>query len=1261
MEEVETIENKTYYYGDLLEPKKKNIFRGISVQLAGLPVDPTHCKHEEFIQAVVDHDADVVAIQEVGLNFNQLGVNGQWKKRIGWNTWLNGHRCKTINAWNSKDHVKQVQQHGGVAILARGDTCFYAAGAGTDPSKMGRWCWTRYRGKNEHYLRVVSFYRPCDSKGGERTVSAVQRRCLQDDDDVRDPRKAFLEDFQLEIESWTDAGDALVICGDINDDILGGTVEEFFEDLGLRHLIFSKHDSAQAPPTCTKVTTSTRAVDGIWASPCLDLVRGGYLPKRSFPGDHLSIWFELSYEQAFGHALPKIWRPTARRLQLRDPRCVTRYNRLLKKFLYKNNLPLRQSALEAAVAYQASWSHEYYLTKEQQEEAWEIDILTAECQLLAEEKCRKLRMGGVLFSPAIMILRYQVAFWRIALARRKGEQVPTRQWSRMKKKAEVRLATRDMSVEDMTAALTEAYSAYKVARKSQESNRLKFIETFEPKHRDRILRNEEARRKGRVSKMVSGKSQGQGVVSIQRSDYVNGEEVLTECSTPAQVTETLMEVNSAKYQMCNQSPFMKEPLLSDFGYFGDTAAGQAVLNGTYVPPPGTDFYSTLLLQHMERPPNVPAPAQCPLFVSTEDHIASWKRTKEYTSSGISGLHFGMFKAQCKDADLAAFDASRRSIMYSTGSYYPRWNTGVDVMLLKASLDTRAHKLRTILLLEADFNMNCKKLGREGMWFAEEHGCVAREQGGGRRDHRAEDSSLNLVLINDDARFKRKAMIICSNDAKGCYDRIVHSIAFICLQRFGVPRPPLLSMFQVIQNLTHHIRTAFGDSECTYGPHTGEHPNQGILQGNGAAGATWAAVSTPIFNAMRSMGFGYSSWSAISKGVVDLVCSAFIDDNDLVHSGPTNDTPASVVLEGMQSALDTWDGLLRVTGGALEMQKSYWYLIDFERRKGKWCYKPTSANPGELLLFNDDTGTKDPVPRKTPHQAGQALGILSRPDGAMHDEVKHLRAKGQVWADGLRSRRIRKDDAWYCVNSSILRAIQYPLTATSLTRDQCSKVMAPILKALLASVRVQSNLSRTLVYAPAKFQCLAIDDTWAIQLIKHLHCILRHCSRDTVTGSKILSNMENLTLELGSGTSFWDLDYTLWECLATPSWITYTWRELDKTELSLRGPMELLKPQRVDDVFLMDAFVALDLDPADLISLNDVRMYKQVTRLSDIVSADGTQSSWIHFLQAPDPPNPLPTTGQDATARLLISSPCGRPSCISASWTPMQLTVACSHL
>jgi hypothetical protein len=138
------------------------------------------------------------------------------------------------------------------------------------------------------------------------------------------------------------------------------------------------------------------------------------------------------------------------------------------------------------------------------------------------------------------------------------------------------------------------------------------------------------------------------------------------------------------------------------------------------------------------------------------------------------------------------------------------------------------------------------------------------------------------------------------------------------------------MFKVIQTLTHHVRTAFGDSEVTYGPHSynGQHPNQGILQGNGAAMATWTAVSSVIVFAMRSQGCGYSSFSALTRKALQILCVEFVDDTDLVHSGSSNRTPGTQVATEMQDMLDLWDGLLRATGGALEKQKSYWYMLDY---------------------------------------------------------------------------------------------------------------------------------------------------------------------------------------------------------------------------------------------------------------------------------------------------------------------------------------------
>ena len=43
-----------------------------------------------------------------------------------------------------------------------------------------------------------------------------------------------------------------------------------------------------------------------------------------------------------------------------------------------------------------------------------------------------------------------------------------------------------------------------------------------------------------------------------------------------------------------------------------------------------------------------------------------------------------------------------------------------------------------------------------------------------------------MLVNDLLQLKRKPAIICSNDVKSCFNRIVHSIFAIYLKRIGCP-------------------------------------------------------------------------------------------------------------------------------------------------------------------------------------------------------------------------------------------------------------------------------------------------------------------------------------------------------------------------------------------------------------------------------------------------------------------------------------------
>jgi hypothetical protein len=76
-----------------------------------------------------------------------------------------------------------------------------------------------------------------------------------------------------------------------------------------------------------------------------------------------------------------------------------------------------------------------------------------------------------------------------------------------------------------------------------------------------------------------------------------------------------------------------------------------------------------------------------------------------------------------------------------------------------------------------------------------------------------------------------------------------------MQQVCVPKEPIVWMFGTIQELHHHVRTAFGDSKKFFSANSGSIPIQGVGQGNGAGPQIWALVSTPIFNMLCSMGFG----------------------------------------------------------------------------------------------------------------------------------------------------------------------------------------------------------------------------------------------------------------------------------------------------------------------------------------------------------------------------------------------------------------------
>ena len=101
------------------------------------------------------------------------------------------------------------------------------------------------------------------------------------------------------------------------------------------------------------------------------------------------------------------------------------------------------------------------------------------------------------------------------------------------------------------------------------------------------------------------------------------------------------------------------------------------------------------------------------------------------------------------------------------------------------------KLRTIVLTEADFNFNNKVLESSTIYHAERHPLLPEEQYGSRPNKCAIDHALRKRLTYAILRQLRQPGTLCSNDAKACYNRVIHSIAYMAYRRLGIPASPVI--------------------------------------------------------------------------------------------------------------------------------------------------------------------------------------------------------------------------------------------------------------------------------------------------------------------------------------------------------------------------------------------------------------------------------------------------------------------------------------
>jgi hypothetical protein len=409
------------------------------------------------------------------------------------------------------------------------------------------------------------------------------------------------------------------------------------------------------------------------------------------------------------------------------------------------------------------------------------------------------------------------------------------------------------------------------------------------------------------------------------------------------------------------------------------------------------------------------------------------------------------------------------------------------------------------------------------------------------------------------------------------------------------------MFGTLAQVDHYVRTHFGDSETSYACF--EIPFQGVYQGNGAGPGIWILVSIPIINMLKEAGFGFQVTNAMSLEHFSFVCYAFVDDTDLVHSSKS-DLGLSTLIHEMQEVVDTWEGGLRASGGALVPEKSYWYLIHFTFTKNQWRYSSIDDTPASLSIRDVSGLRRVDLDRLEVYEARETLGVFIAMDGTQEKQTEALCEKSQRWADRIRSGRLTRPEAWFSLTFCMMKTLEYPLMATSLSKSQCDMIMKPILDAGLSALGINRRLTRAVVYGPKRYQGVGIPDLWTLQGVLKLWLAVAHGDAPTITGCSLRAVLALHTLRLGLPGHLFQQAYDKYSHLATQSWLKHLWEFCDATSIHLVPSSPPIPLARENDEFIMLQFSKFGYHSQELAQLNLCRLWCHAVRLSDLTTGDG---------------------------------------------------------
>jgi len=148
-----------------------------------------------------------------------------------------------------------------------------------------------------------------------------------------------------------------------------------------------------------------------------------------------------------------------------------------------------------------------------------------------------------------------------------------------------------------------------------------------------------------------------------------------------------------------------------------------------------------------------------LIITPADFKQFWKKVNKFTSSSMSGVHYGHYKAAIQDPHNTNVLALQLTVIAHSGIPPESWSIGLQVMLEKIAGVCLVEKLHAIQLYEVDFNCyNQFIFGRQAMQTLSDSGYIPEELFS-QKGSTAEDAKFDKTLMEDLSRQARQPMAV----------------------------------------------------------------------------------------------------------------------------------------------------------------------------------------------------------------------------------------------------------------------------------------------------------------------------------------------------------------------------------------------------------------------------------------------------------------------------------------------------------------------